>query len=141
MSVTSGFDATPWARGALLQDPERTQRLAERARMHGAEVQIVGKNVRGPWTVRIGRSPRVLAFRGPHLHDMIEFGLERWEAGADDRDVQWVAGSDGLAHAQPLRRSVWTLCKRPVLDQRYRHPERSRCEACWRALDRAVVAA
>jgi len=143
MSPTIELHGSPWARQALLQDRDRAVALGHRALDLGISVSIVGKTERGPWTVRVGRNNgRLLTFRGHELHDIVEFGIDRWAAGADDTGVRWTADADALAHAHPGRgRAVWTLCKLPAIDERFRHPERSRCQACWRALDRNARAA
>lgn len=142
MSAYCGLQATPWARDALATDPMRSLELGTRAGELGAEVSVNAKSPHGPWIVRVGKGSRTLTFRGHVLFETVAFGLDRWAAGADDTGIAWVAGSDGLAHAQLDRgRVVWALCHRPALDQRYRHPERLRCQACWRALDRDVRAA
>jgi hypothetical protein len=139
--ATLHFEASPWGRGALLADADRAVLLGQKAVELRVRVGIIGRAERGPWVVRIGTSSRVLRFAGHKLHDLIEFGLERWAAGADDTGIRWTAGPDHLSHGHPKARSPWTLCKRPALDEREAWPERSRCQDCWRALDRRVVAA
>jgi hypothetical protein len=140
--ATTNFEASPWARGELLLDRDRAAELGQRALGMGVQVSIVGKTIGGPWVVHVWTKSRSLRFAGYKVHDVVEFGLERWAAGADDTGVRWTAGADKLAHAHPARgRAVWTLCKLTAVDERFRHPERTRCQACWRALDRDVRAA
>lgn len=134
------FDASPWARGVLLEDAERATRLGIRARELHANVVIGGKTAGGPWTVRIMGRGRTLQFRGRALHGLIEFGLDRWEAGADDRGIRWTAGPDGLAHGHAAG-APWTQCGAQAIAERFAHPETRRCAECWRTLDRKAVAA
>ncbi len=140
--MTALFDATPWARSALLRDPERAAGIAARAQKALARVRIGGRSDRGPWLVTVGTGERQLAFPGSSLFDLLDFALDRWEAGADDAGMVWVAGDGGVGHAQPKRgRVTRTSCGLPALDARYRWPSSTRCRDCWRALDRAAVAA
>lgn len=140
--ATVQFGGSPWARQAMWQDQERTAELGRRARELGANVSVVGKTERGPWIVRVMRGGRVLMFKGSDVHDVLAFGLDRWAAGADDHGIAWRAGADALGHAHLTRgRVIWTLCKQRAVDERAVHPERSRCQACWQALDRRVAAA
>jgi hypothetical protein len=138
--ATFTFGGSPWARQALLEDRDRAVELAHLAQALRVSVSMVGKAEHGPWVVHVRSSSRSLRFAGAGLHDVVEFGLDRWAAGADDAGIRWLAGADGLAHGQPTGRATWTLCHRPALDERFRHPERHRCQACWRALDRVVAA-
>lgn len=140
MSVTGSFAATPWARGALLRDPGRAALAAIRAQELGASVSIIGARNKGPWVVRVGDRKRTLRFAGYDLHLTLEFGLDRFAAGADDTAIVWMADSDGLGHGHRFR-ATRTLCGLPRVDERYKHPESARCHACWRALDRKVLAA
>ena len=142
MSPTIELHGSPWARQELLADRDRAIALSHRALELRVTVSIVGKGQHGPWVVTVWTRSRSLRFAGHELHDVVEFGLERWAAGADDTGIRWTAGADKLAHAHPARgRAVWTLCKLTAIDERFRHPERARCQACWRALDRDVRAA
>lgn len=143
IGVTTAFDATPWARGALLRDPERTAMLADRVHAAGlrGRVRIGGRGDRGPWLVRIHAAGRQLEFPGRDLFGLLEFGLARWEAGADDAGHVWRADATGIAHAQPKGRATRTRCGIPALDERFRWPEVLRCRDCWQALDRVPVAA
>lgn len=136
--ATIQFGGSPWGRAALLEDRDRAVELATRATGMGVSVSILGKTERGPWVVRIGTG-RILRFAGRELHDTIEFGLDRWAAGADDTGIRWAAGPDGLGHAH-VKRSPWTLCKVSAIGEQFVHPERARCQACWRALDRRPAA-
>lgn len=140
--ATVQFGGSPWARAAMWQDQDRTTELGRRARELEASVSVAGKTPNGPWHVRVMRGSRVLVFRGYDVHDVVAFGLDRWAAGADDRGIAWRAGPDALGHAHPTRgRVIWTLCRQRAVDERATHPERSRCQACWRALDRDVRSA
>lgn len=134
------FQLTPWSRAALLEDQERAIELAHDAQRLGAYVSLNGASPTGPWIVDLTSGGRSLRFRGTELHDTLAFGLERWAAGASDDGFGWLAGPDLVAHAQPERRPTWTACKQRALDERHRHPEKYRCAACWRALDRNVRA-
>lgn len=140
MSAT--FELTPWARAALLEDEARAAELGRRVIAAGAKVHIGGRTAGGPWNVRLLTRGRALQFFGSRLHDLLAFALDRFEAGADDAGIRWLAGADGRAHGQPARgRAVWTLCHRPALDERFKHPATSSCSDCWRALDRRVAVA
>jgi hypothetical protein len=134
------FGGSPWARRAFLVDPERAARLAREALRLGVNVGVVGKGEQGPWVVRVQHGPRSLRFAGARIHDTVEFGLARWEAGADDTAIRWTAGADSLAHAH-RRTDPRTLCGQSPVDERMAHPERHRCTDCWRALDGRLVAA
>lgn len=140
--ATVQFGDSPWSRAALMADEDRAIALAHEAQRLGVNVVLRGRDPRGPWTVRILKGARNLVFRGRDIHETIQFGLERWAAGADDSRVQWLAGPDQVGHAQVKRgRPSWTLCLRPALDERFKHPESTRCRYCWQALDRKAVAA
>jgi hypothetical protein len=134
------FGGSPWGREAFLADPERAARLGHRALDLGVRVGVLAKAPGGPLVVTVRRGPRILLFRGRDVFGLIEFGLERWAAGADDTGIRWAAGPDGLAHGH-RKTDPRALCAASPIDERYRHPERGRCQACWRALDRVSVAA
>ena len=139
--ATFQFDGSPWARDVLLEQQDRSVGLAHRAGDLGANVVLRGRSAGGPWVVKVIGRDRHLVFAGRDLVELLEFGLERFARGADDTGIRWIAESDGVAHGQPERgRAVWTLCHRPALDERLKHPERIRCLDCWRALDREVAA-
>jgi len=133
------FGGSPWARQALLREPQAVA-LAERAGELRVHVSITGRSEAGPWVVAIYNRTRTLRFAGHDLSAVIGFGLDRWAAGADDSGIRWSAGPDKLAHGHRGPRHE-TLCGLPWTDSKYAHPERSRCNECWRALDRRVVAA
>ena len=136
MKGTLAFGGSPWARNAMWQDNERSDALRLRATGLGVGVSVVGHTAKGPWVVRIGTGSRVLTFRGSGIHDVVEFGLERWAAGADDTGIAWRGGADRLAHAHPSRgRVIWTLCKQTAVPENSAWPELRRCNACWSALD------
>lgn len=133
------FGGSPWARQAMWRDTDRTDALRMRATGLGVNVSVVAKTAGGPWVVRIGSTSRTLTFRGSEIHDVVEFGLERWAAGADDTGINWRGGADRLAHAHPGRgRQVWTLCKQTAVPENAVWPELRRCDDCWRALDGRV---
>jgi hypothetical protein len=135
------FSGSPWARQEMFRDQAATLALAERAQALRCNVSIVGATAAGPWVVRVGNSTRTLTFRGSVLADTIAFGLDRWAAGASDHGVRWTAGADRLGHAHAGRgRVVWTLCKLPAVPENSAWPEKRRCDDCWRALDRRIVA-
>ena len=139
--ATLQFGGSSWARDAMWQDRERSAELGHRALELRVNVSVVGSSPRGPWVVRVWSATRTLSFRGSEIHDTIAFGLDRWAAGADDHGIAWRAGADRLAHAHPGRgRQIWTLCRQQAVPENMAHPERSRCRACWMALDRDVRA-
>lgn len=123
----------------MWQDHERSDQLRERAAVLAVDVSVVGHTAKGPWVVRIGTVTRVLTFRGSGIHDVVDFGLDRWAAGADDTDIAWRGGADRLAHAHaPRGRVIWTLCKQTAVPENTVWPELRRCNACWLALDGRV---
>lgn len=137
--ATFQLGSSPWAREALLADPHRAAEIGGLAIKLRVRVSVLGKSAKGPWVVYIRTTTRSLRFAGHDIHETIAFGLERWAAGADDTGVRWTAGPDGLAHGH--RAAGRALCGASPVSEKFRHPERMRCQACWRALDRNAVAA
>lgn len=135
-------DLSPYARGALREPIIRALELG--TAQVKANLNAVGRNERGPWTVRVWRGgdrPQLVEHRGWDLEGLCFDALERFALGADTSDTDWRAGSDGLGHGHVKGRATWTLCKRPAVDERFKHPENSRCSACIRALEtKAAVA-
>lgn len=44
--------------------------------------------------------------------------------------IRWTAGPDGVAHAHRASWRTRTACSKAGIDERYAHPERSRCTEC-----------
>lgn len=138
--ATFQLTGSPWAREALGLDPARAAELGHRALSLRVKVGIVGKSETGPWVVRVRRGERDLRFAGHELLDVVAFGLDRWVAGADATGIRWAAGPDRLAHGH-RKGSARALCGASPISPQFQHPERSRCQACWEALDGIRVAA
>lgn len=130
-------DFSPWAEAALR--PELPGTLQSLARAAGGRLNAVGGGARGPWTVRVWGRERVVELRGIDLEALCFEAIERFGAGADTNAAQWRAGSDGLAHGHASGRVTWALCQRPAVDERFSYPERARCTACVRTLDRVAA--
>lgn len=127
------IDHSGWSRKAL--PAEVWLAIGTRAVELRVRLNVVGRHERGPWCVRVWNDGRVVEHRGWDLEAICFEALERFAAGADTQATAWRAGADGLAHGHVKGRATWTLCKRPAIDERFGHPENSRCSACLRALD------
>ena len=138
--MASTLTLSPWARAALPAPVLRAVELG--ANQLKANVSAVGSSDRGPWSVTVTTKNQVVEHRGYDLEGTAFEALERFALGVDTRTATWRAGSDGLGHGHAMKRSIWTLCLRPAVDERFGYTERSRCRACLRAMagDRAAVA-
>lgn len=53
--------------------------------------------------------------------------------------LAWLAGKDGLGHAQPRARALRTACGARAIDERHAWPIQRRCEACVTATENEVA--